>query len=64
MTIDPVIVAIACSSSAAVLRLAAMKLPSRMNYRGAVENYRVVPESIRRRGPWIVPTLEADCAAG
>ena len=43
---------------------AAMKFSAPMEFRGAVENYRIVPESMACLVAWIVPTLELAGAVG
>jgi hypothetical protein len=65
MTLDPVIVAIACSSSVAVFAgSAAAKFAAPDEFRGAVENYRIAPELMAGAIAWIVPSLELIAAAG
>ena len=65
MQIDPVIIAITRAAGAMIFAgSAAMKLSAPMEFRGAVENYRIVPESVAGLLAWIVPTLELAGAVG
>jgi uncharacterized membrane protein len=65
MTIDTAVVAIASASSAAIFAgSAAMKFAAPMEFRGAVENYRIVPEWAAAVVGWTVPMLELAGAAG
>lgn len=65
MNLDPAIVAIAGAATATIfLGSAAMKFWQPMEFRGAVENYRLVPEAMAGALAWIVPALELAGALG
>jgi uncharacterized membrane protein len=65
MSLDPTIVAIACAATATIfLCSAAMKFYEPMEFRGAVESYRLVPETMAVALAWIVPALELAGALG
>lgn len=64
MNTDPVIAAVACTASAAIFAgSATMKFVAPAEFRGAVENYRIVPEWMAGAIAWIVPVLELAGAA-
>ena len=65
MQIDPAIIAVTRAAGAMIFAgSAAMKLSGPMEFRAAVENYRIVPESIAGPVAWVVPILELAGAAG
>ena len=65
MNLDPAIAAIAGVATATIfLGSAAMKFWQPMEFRGAVENYRLVPEAMAGALAWIVPALELAGALG
>jgi uncharacterized membrane protein len=65
MRLDPAIIAIACAASAAIFAgSATMKFSAPMEFRGAVENYDIVPEWIAGMMAWVVPMLELAGAVG
>jgi uncharacterized membrane protein len=65
MNLDPTIVAIACATSATIfLGSAALKFSQPMEFRAAVESYRLVPEAMAVVLGWIVPALELAGAIG
>src|SRR5215469_6787291 len=65
MSLDPTIVAIACSATATIfLGSAAMKFCGPMEFSAAVESYRLVPETLAVALAWIVPALELAGALG
>jgi uncharacterized membrane protein len=65
MNLDPTIVAIACATSATIfLGSAALKFSQPMEFRAAVESYRLVPEAMAAVLGWIVSVLELAGAIG
>jgi len=65
MQIDPAIIAVTRAAGATIFAgSAAMKFSTPMEFRSAVENYRIVPESISGLVAWSVPILELAGAAG
>jgi hypothetical protein len=65
MQIDPAIVAVARAAGAMIFAgSAAMKFAAPIEFRAAVENYRIVPESIAGLAAWVVPVLELAGAVG
>jgi hypothetical protein len=65
MQVDPAIIAVTRAAGAMIFAgSAAMKFAAPNEFRAAVENYRVVPESIAGLVAWTVPTLELAGAAG
>jgi hypothetical protein len=65
MQLDPTITAIASAACATIfVGSAAMKFSAPMEFRSAVENYRIVPEWGAGAVVWFVPMLELAGAAG
>ena len=65
MQIDPAIIAVTRVAGSVIFAgSAAMKFSAPMEFRGAVENYRIVPESMAGQVAWVVPILELAGAVG
>ena len=65
MQLDPAIIVVTRAACAVIfVGSAAMKFSAPMEFRGAVENYRIVPEPIAGVVAWAVPILELAGAIG